>query len=116
MHKKLARIESTFLGIEDHGILTSWLDVKYEEGGNQGVGMYSFDQRDKDSKKIIGHPSAAIWLRNVLEVAGVDEWDKLPGKMLYVLTEEDEWNSKVLGIAALALRADKTFMFDEMSD
>ena len=39
-HRLLAKITSTHLGWEDHGIFTAWLTVDYETGGTQGIGTH----------------------------------------------------------------------------
>lgn len=38
MNKKLARIRSANLEIQERGILTFWINIDYEDGLSQGVG------------------------------------------------------------------------------
>lgn len=76
---KNARIEDTFLGIEDHGFLTFWLYLDYG-GIVQGFGGYVLD-RPGEMKK----DSALGWVvRRLLEVVGVQEWDQLQKKYVRV--------------------------------
>lgn len=69
---KNARIEGTMLGIEGHGILTAFLYLEYD-GGGQGFGGYSIEG-----------PYASKFIKRVLEVVGVEEWEELKGKHIRV--------------------------------
>ena len=60
-----ATIESTFLGMQDHGP-TLWVNVDHEHG-HQGFGGYGL--RDYGERLIL----------RILEVLEVDSWEKLPG-------------------------------------
>lgn len=71
-----ARIRKTFLGIEDHGLLTFTLDLDYG-GSGQGFGQY-----------VLGGEFGCKAIRAVLETVGVDRWEDLPGK--HVRTDA-EW-------------------------
>lgn len=84
MERELAKIKSTFLGVEDHGTLTFSLDLEYENGTGQGCGSYSFDVRGGKVPQIA---TAAI-IRRILSVVGVEKWEDLPGKMVYALKPE----------------------------
>lgn len=61
-----ARIERTFLGIQDHGMLVVVLEMDYGDGSGQGY------------VRILGD-RAHLMLRNLLEVLGVDSWEKVQG-------------------------------------
>ena len=80
-------IESTFLGIEDHGILTFIIYLKFE-GSGQGAGTYSLDGYDKTLGKRVGSPAMAVVIRSILETVGVDSWEELKGKRVVALREE----------------------------
>ena len=116
MHEKIAKIESTFLGIEDHGILTAWLTFDYGNSSVQSAGMYAYDQHIEGKKRRQGHPSLAVFVRGVLEICGVDQWEKLKGRTIFALFEKDEWNSKVIGIKSLPTEGSKQFLFSEQFD
>ncbi len=113
-HKELAKINKTFLGIEDHGILTGFLDVKYAGGTYQGIGSYTLDDYDPDLKERVGHAAAGKWLLGVLRVAGVDSWEKLPGRHLWAIRESYKVGAKVIGIQQVKTEGDNIFMFDSM--
>ena len=83
-----ARIESTMLGIEDHGILTACLTLDYD-GSGQGFGMMVFDHEKRDGQKC-ATPFAARFIRSVLETVGVDNWEDLPGKNVRVRATHDK--------------------------
>ena len=87
---ELARIESAFLGIEDHGILTFIIrleGVGRNKGWSQGIPHYGFDwnPRELDGHADSGYMALAV--RGLLEAVGVREWDKLVGKMVYANRE-----------------------------
>lgn len=64
-----ARIEDTKLGFEDRGILTCMIYLDYGDGGHQGFGGYALGKEYTDK-----------WLRGLLKVIGVDNWEDLKGK------------------------------------
>lgn len=113
---RLAQIESTYLGVEDHGIFTSYLHVKYEGASSQGIGGYSLDgpKHDEDGKFLcrVGSAAGADFILRTLTTLGVGSWEKLPGVYLYVLTENESWNSRVVGICNVAIGAEqRKFIF-----
>lgn len=69
---KNAQIKSTVLGREDHGIMTFFLHLDYG-GAGQGYGGHAIG----DKKNPQGFGTAAI--AEVLDVLGVECWEKLPG-------------------------------------
>ena len=98
---KNARITSTTLGPEDHGIMTANLNLDYG-GSMQGFGGYSLDVYDDKLKKRVPHIALAQFITRVMEVVGVEKWEDLKGKVLRVKGEhgnihaighylEDKW-------------------------
>lgn len=67
------RIEATHLGPEGHGILTAVLTVAYP-GGQQTFGGYD----------LRGERRCAEFVQGVLNVFGVDSWERVKGQ--YVRT------------------------------
>lgn len=65
-----ARIESTTLGFEDHGILTFFLHLEWEDGG-VGWGGY-----------VLGGEFTTKAIKAVLETVGVRKWEDLAGKLV----------------------------------
>jgi hypothetical protein len=87
-----AKITHTFLGREDHGIMTCFLHLDYG-GAGQGFGGYNFN-----SKTFYG----MHFIQEILNTLGVDTWEELPGTCLRVESDygriyrighliEDKW-------------------------
>lgn len=74
---KNAVITSTEIEIEDHGILTLWLNLDYG-GSVQGFGGYSLDN----------HAFCAVFIRRCLEVVGVHKWSEMRGKTIRVALDK----------------------------
>jgi hypothetical protein len=80
-----AIIKSARLTSDDHGFLSCWLDLDYG-GAGQGFGGYvlylpaSFPHHKLES--VAGH---FIW--RCMEIAGVEDWSKLPGRTIRVNCE-----------------------------
>lgn len=89
-----ARIESTFLGREDHGILTFFLQLEYK-GAGQGFGNYGLDTYEETKKRRIGTAFGMEAIAQVLQVVGVEKWEDLPGK--YVRSEHNGTYIKRIG-------------------
>jgi len=89
---KNARIRSTRLGVEDHGIFSAYLDLDYG-GGGQSFGGYALDgcpvERRAGSKRV---PTrfAGLFIARVLEVLEVGTWEKLPGTFCRV---DSDWGN-----------------------
>jgi hypothetical protein len=68
------KIESMMLGIEDHGIMTCFLNLK---GHCMGVGFggYSFDSRSGEEANGYG----IKFIRRILETMNVRNWEDLRG-------------------------------------
>lgn len=81
---KNAIIEAATLDIGERGFLDCWLTLDYG-GSGQGFGGYvlylpkSFDHHDLLS-------AAGHFIYRVMEIAGVEKWNQLPGKTIRVLS------------------------------
>jgi hypothetical protein len=73
-----AVIDYTKLGTEDHGIFTCMIGLDYGHSG-QGFGGYGLDAYDQDAKRRIGHAFGIDFIKAVLNVAGVTNWEDLNG-------------------------------------
>lgn len=96
--REIAKIKKTFLGYEDHGVLTAFLHVDYG-GAQQAIGGYQLDC-----------PSGAVWIARVLKACGVASWEQLPGRTIYVRRDT---NGRVLGIGPLPTEPGEVFDFAE---
>ena len=72
---KNAVIKKTFLGFEDHGIMTCMIDLDYGSCSMQGFGGYAFSGSTAFGMQFI---------MAVLNVVGVDSWEQLVGKHVRV--------------------------------
>ena len=117
--RELAKIVSTFLGVEDHGIFTATLQIRYEGGGGQGIGGYALDEpvRDADDKFVgrVGTAEGAEFVKKTIDTVGASSWEDLPGKMLYVVRESESLGAKVIGIEGLGFNGKKEpFVFGDL--
>lgn len=107
----IGKITRTFLGIEDHGILTGSLDFDYG-GSVQGTSGYMFDHSPHGSDRPVGHALCAGWIRAVLSACGVNEWDDLVGRTVYVYRED----GMIVGIGPLPTERGRIVMFKELAE
>ena len=87
MEIKNAKISSTMLGREDHGIMTFMIFINF--GGDCcsvscGIGGYALDYYDKALDKRVFSPKSMEVISNILDVVGVDNWEDLPGKYIRI--------------------------------
>ena len=93
LEPQLARITGVQLGIEDHGLLSSFIMLDYARAGDkiggtgQGFGGYNLG----------GGTFASFWLKGVLAAVGVTEWDQLKGKMVWAYAEHSKVH-KIVGL------------------
>ena len=82
MEIKNALIKSARITMEDHGILTAWLDLDYG-GVCQGFGGFSlYLPKSFTHHKI--KSAAGHFVFRCMEVAGASRWDSLHGKTIRV--------------------------------
>ena len=90
---KNAKIKSTQLGREDHGIMTFMIFIEISGGGCWGVGGYALDGYDKNLQQRVFHAKSMEAISKILEVVGVDSWEDLPGK--YIRVKDQGWGSTI---------------------
>lgn len=90
-----ARITSTMLGREDHGIMTFML---YIDAGvfSCGVGGFCLDEFSTASQIRVFQAKSMRVISEILNVVGVDKWEDLPGK--YIRFEDNGLGSTVTKI------------------
>lgn len=79
-----ALITGTMLGLEGHGIMSSFIYLEFD-GGGIGFGGY-----------VLGGKSGIEYIEEILNVVGVDSWEKLKGK--HVRVDSEGLGGKALGI------------------
>jgi hypothetical protein len=99
-------IKEVSLCIEDHGFLTIYLTIEMSNG-SQCFGGYSLGGDMTDT-----HNWAGIWIRQIFEVAGVDNWKDIKGKAIRVMYRKDGYNQPISAIGHIV----KEKWFDPESD
>lgn len=106
----IGKITSTFLGIEDHGVFTAY--VGFDFGGSaQSAGGYAFTTKKDD-----GGSFGSRWIKSFIEAAGVDSWEKLKGRTLFVYRDSESMAGAIIGVGPLPTEPGKLFMFKDLSD
>lgn len=82
-----AKILKTTLGKEDHGIMTCWIHIEYERGG-QAFGGHALDQYDEKKRVRVGTQYGLDYIMGILRAVGVDSWEQLPGKHVRIEAEQ----------------------------
>lgn len=95
MKIKNAIIRSTMLGRENHGIMTFMIFIK-ADSFNCGVGGYCLDEFNSATQTRVFRAESMEAISKVLEVAGVDKWEDLPGK--YIRFEDNGFGHTVTKI------------------
>lgn len=93
-----AQVTDTFLGFDDHGILTFYLMLNISDGSHCSFGGIRIT---RSTIEIIG---------KILNTVGVAKWEDLKGKFLRVYM--DEWDAPIKEIGNLMY--DKWFDINEM--
>lgn len=120
MRRDIAQITGTFLGVEDHGILTCTLTVDYGGGRVQTIGGYSLDTPSKDSSDRVGTDYGMEFVARVMRTCGVRCWEHLVGRTIYVLQDLEPdaptWGpSNVVGIEKLPTEPGGKFLFGDLA-
>lgn len=80
-----AVIESTRLSFSDRGFLDMWLMLDYG-GSGQGFGGYTLYLPKSWNHHSLESPAGHFIFR-VMEIAGVEDWDRLKGRTIRVRIE-----------------------------
>ena len=83
MEIRNAKITSTMLGREDHGIMTFMIFVEFY-GAGCGIGGYTLDQYDRGTDTRIFSAKGLECISKILETVGVNKWEDLPGSYIRV--------------------------------
>lgn len=66
---KNAKIESTMLGFEAHGIFTYYLNLDYGDASGQAFGGFA-----------LGGDYGSETIKKILETVGIEKWEDLRGR------------------------------------
>lgn len=89
---KNAIIENVEITKADHGLLSAWLYLKYESGG-QGFGGFALYLPKSFTNHELKSPAGHFIFR-CLEIADVSNWSEMAGKAIRVIAN----NSKIFAI------------------
>lgn len=93
MEIRNAKITSTKLGREDHGIMTFMIFIEFS-GCGCGVGGYALDMWDREApNKRVFSAKGLEAISEILDVVGVDNWEDLKGQ--YIRIKDNGWGSTV---------------------
>ncbi len=114
----IAKVNSTMLGWEDHGILTVHLGCSWA-GGGVSVGGYCLDESTgKPDYARRGTAYSLDHVMRIMETVGVDTWEKLRGQSVIVLFDAPPGRS-TLGMSAVGIAGllnDKVLLFSEHAE
>lgn len=74
-----ARISGTFLGVEDHGILTAYVNLEWQ-GGGQSFGGYALDEWSPGAKTRFGTAYGMEFVKRTIATVGAASWEAMKGK------------------------------------
>ena len=83
MEIKNAKISSTMLGREDHGIMTFIIYIDACDF-SCGVGGYCLDEFNSSTQTRVFRAESMEVISKILEVVGVYKWEDLPGKYIRI--------------------------------
>jgi hypothetical protein len=109
-----ARIESTFLGVEDHGIFTALL--RFDFGGSvQGSPGYTLDDVPNEAGERQMTEQGGEFIRRLIAVNGpFATWENLKGSSVLVYRASDNWGADIIGVGPMPFNGGRIFFFDEV--
>ena len=87
-----AQITNTFLGIDDHRVMTFYIYIRLQ-GGSCGIGGYSLQEYNEQQEKITYSDKGLDAIKQILDVVGVDSWEELKGK--YIRVKDNGWGESI---------------------
>jgi hypothetical protein len=111
LHAEIAKVESTFLGYEDHGILTAYIQLSGGSWGQSAGGlMFSWRPRGGEGEQF--SEAGMAFVSGVLRACGVDTWEKVKGRTVFALREQRF--DKIIGLRPLPTENGSEFLFSEL--
>ena len=106
MYEVNGKIHSTMLGIEDHGIMTFFINIDFD-GHGQGFGGYALDGRSGTQ----GHSKSITCIRKILQTVDVMKWEDLEGKYVRIRKDKEYGGGPIKAIGHIM--EDKWFDIEE---
>jgi hypothetical protein len=82
-----AVVERTTIDMGDRGLLTAWLHLDYGDGGHQGFGGFALYLPKGYANHTNKGDFAGHFIFRCMEIAGVENWEKVKGKSIRVKYE-----------------------------
>lgn len=111
--RDIARITSTFLGVEDHNMFTAWLHLDYG-GAGQGAGGYELDGHAEAGKPRIGTARGMEFVMRAIRACGVRSWEEIRGRTIFALIKGEGSDRRVVGIENLPTEPGERFVFADV--
>lgn len=96
MKTENAVIADTFVGYEDHGIFTAYIQLR-GSGWGQSFGGYSLDTYDEAEKKRVSTALAGDWITSVLNTLKLPNWERVKGQAVRIQSD----GTKIVAIGHL---------------
>ncbi len=107
--RELARVESTHLGLEDHGVYTLNVNFRGKTWG-QGIGHYVVSQRGDDGQQHAVNGYGMEFVIRLLSACSVTRWEDLPGALCWIVREND----RIVGVEPLEVNDGQAFYFADL--
>jgi hypothetical protein len=115
--QQIARIASTFLGVQDHGVFTASLRLDYGDGGAQAAGGYALDDPAPErGGRRIGTARGMEFVARTVRACGVDSWEAVRGRTVFALIDGEGMRGEVRGIQNLPTEPGERFVFADVMD
>jgi hypothetical protein len=114
MTRELARIDSIFFGLEDHGILGFNIGLDFGGVHHSFPGLIGLDDYSEDKKRRIGTAAGLDFIIQILRFFKVRNLDDIVGKNVYALYPEGRTiGSNVLGLELPKFDGGRIFMLED---
>ncbi len=108
--KELGKVDDVELYIEDHGLLTIFVHIDFG-GTHQGFGGFCLDTYNEKTERREGFAGGTDFILRLLQLFGVDRLEKIKGKPVYAIRDED--HSQILGLETPEFDGGKKFMAED---
>ena len=110
--KRLGKVASVDLFIEDHGLLTLYVMLDFG-GSTQGFGGFALDEWSKEDDRRVGTAAGLDLVLQLLALFGVNRLDEIKGRTVYALRDDkDGWNDPIAGLELPAFDGGRVFSVD----
>lgn len=109
----IAKARSAYIGREDHGILTVFIDLDYG-GSGQGIPLYGLDQWDEEQKRRVGDARSIEFIAALMSAFGVNRFDSIVGRTVYALHNPGDSYGYIVGLEPLPTEKGERIIFADI--